>query len=63
MQYLGEEVLLVGLDTKAGDAAVGQTGTVRHLLDPADLGHQLLLLLLLTRLGRGRRDLHLVLLV
>lgn len=53
LQLLGQQLLLVRLDAKARNAAAGQRWPVGHLLDPTDLGHQLLLLLLLllSRLG------------
>lgn len=65
LQLLGQQLLLIGLDTEARDAAAGERGPMGDLLDPADLCHQLLLLLLLllSRLGRRRRDLHLILFV
>lgn len=47
LQLLGQQLLLVGLDAEARDAAAGERGPVGDLLDPADLCHQLLLLLLL----------------
>lgn len=65
LQLLGQQLLLIGLDAEARDAAAGERGPVGDLLDPADLCHQLLLLLLLllSRLGRWWRDLHLILFV
>lgn len=65
LQLLGQQLLAVSLDTKARDAAAGQRGPVRDLFDPADLRHQLLLLLLLllSCLRRWRRDLHFILFV
>lgn len=62
LQLLGQQLLLVGLDTEAGDAAAGERGPMGDLLDSTDLRHQLLLLLL-SRLGCRRRDLHLILFV
>lgn len=47
LQLLGQQLLLVSLDAEARDAAAGERGPVGDLLDPADLCHQLLLLLLL----------------
>lgn len=47
LQLLGQQLLLVGLDAEARDAAAGERRPVGDLLDPADLCHQLLLLLLL----------------
>lgn len=64
-QLLRQQLLLIGLDAEAGDAAAGERGPVGDLLNPTDLCHQLLLLLLLllSRLGRRGWDLHLILLV
>lgn len=65
LQFLGEQLLTVGLHTKARDAAAGERRPVGDLLHPADLSHQLLLLLLLLLpcLRCRRRDLHLILFV
>lgn len=50
LQLLGQQLLLIGLDAKARDAAAGERGPMRDLLDPTDLCHQLLPLLLRARL-------------
>lgn len=65
LQLLGQQLLLIGLDAEARDAAAGERGPMGDLLHPTDLCHQLLLLLflLLSRLGCRRRDLHLILFV
>lgn len=52
LQLFGQQLLLVGLDAEARDAAAGERRAVGDLLHPADLSHQLLLLLLLLLLAR-----------
>lgn len=65
LQFLGQQLLTVRLNTKPRDAAAGQRRPMGDLFDPADLRHQLLLLLLLLLpcLRCWWRDLHLILFV
>lgn len=58
--YFCQESFLAGIDAKAWDGGGGKAGAVGGLLNAADVGHGMLLFVLL--LGGGRHDIHVMLL-